>query len=86
MPSSRNPLVRLSTDRVIAGVCAGLAQHFSIDTRLMRGIFLAGLFASGLTFWLYIALWIILPLDTDDIQNPVNVEDNKENTDGIHSN
>ncbi|MDQ2772765.1 MAG: PspC domain-containing protein, partial [Bacteroidota bacterium] len=45
----------------VAGVAAGLAAYFSIDVTLMRVILLAGLFAGGFTFLLYIILWIVLP-------------------------
>ena len=63
MESEKNPLVRSTANRVIAGVCGGLAEHFDVDTRLVRAIFVALLFASGFGFWLYIALWLILPTD-----------------------
>ena len=45
----------------VAGVAAGLAAYFSIDVTLVRVILLAGLFAGGFTFLLYIILWIVLP-------------------------
>ncbi len=45
----------------VAGVAAGLAAYFNIDVTLMRVILLAGLFAGGFTFLLYIILWIVLP-------------------------
>ncbi|UOQ96389.1 PspC domain-containing protein [Hymenobacter sp. 5317J-9] len=45
----------------VAGVAAGLAAYFNIDVTLVRVIMLAGLFAGGFTFLLYIILWIVLP-------------------------
>ena len=45
----------------IAGVAAGLAAYFNIDVTLVRVLLLAGLFAGGFTFILYIILWIALP-------------------------
>ena len=45
----------------IAGVGAGLAAYFNVDVTLVRVILLAGLFAGGFTFLLYIILWIVLP-------------------------
>ena len=45
----------------IAGVAAGLAAYFNVDVTLVRVILLAGLFAGGFTFLLYIILWIVLP-------------------------
>ena len=45
----------------VAGVASGLAAYFSVDVTLVRVILLAGLFAGGFTFLLYIILWIVLP-------------------------
>ena len=45
----------------VAGVAAGLAAYFNIDVTLVRVIMLAGLFAGGFTFLLYIIFWIVLP-------------------------
>lgn len=45
----------------IGGVCAGLANHFDIDTWVVRlTVFAAFLFLNGFIFFAYIALWIIL--------------------------
>ncbi len=45
----------------VAGVAAGLAAYFNIDVTLVRVLLLAGLFAGGFTFLLYVILWIVLP-------------------------
>ncbi|HEX8659096.1 MAG TPA: PspC domain-containing protein [Hymenobacter sp.] len=45
----------------VAGVASGLAAYFNIDVTLVRVLLLAGLFAGGFTFLLYIILWIVLP-------------------------
>ena len=45
----------------VAGVSAGLAAYFHVDVTLVRVIMLAGLFAGGFTFLLYVILWIVLP-------------------------
>ncbi|MFL0800192.1 MAG: PspC domain-containing protein [Agarilytica sp.] len=54
----------------IAGVCAGLGDHFEIDHFVMRVIFVAGLvFMGPLAFWGYIIAWIALvpkPRDKND--------------------
>lgn len=45
----------------IAGVCAGLADYFNIETWLVRVVFFTGLiFSSGFFAVLYFALWFIL--------------------------
>jgi phage shock protein PspC (stress-responsive transcriptional regulator) len=55
-------LYRSVEDRMIAGVCAGIADYFSIDPTLVRLIFVLGFFASvsGL-FWAYIIMMIVVP-------------------------
>ena len=60
MDSTRK-LYRSKTNRQVAGVCGGLAQHFNIDATLIRVLFvvLAVLGGSGLV--LYLAMWIIVP-------------------------
>jgi phage shock protein C len=54
-------LYRSKTNRQLAGVCGGLAEHFGIDATLIRVLFvvLAVLGGSGLV--LYVAMWIIVP-------------------------
>lgn len=67
MDSSANistPPVRLyrsSTDKVIAGVCGGLAAYFRIDPAIVRLAFLLFALAGGASILLYIVLWIAVP-------------------------
>ncbi len=63
---------RSSTNRVIGGVCAGLADYLNLDIALMRVLFVVAAFCGSFGFWLYIILWIVAPsqklLDFDNIQ------------------
>ncbi|TKJ25732.1 PspC domain-containing protein [Blastococcus sp. CCUG 61487] len=53
-------LVRPRSGKVLAGVCAGLADRFGISRGLVRiGFVLFGLFGVGEI--VYIALWIVIP-------------------------
>jgi phage shock protein C len=54
-------LTRSEDDRMIAGVCGGLAAHYGIDATVVRlGFVLLTLFgASGIM--LYLVLWLIVP-------------------------
>lgn len=54
-------LYRSEKDRVLAGVCAGLADYFSVDPIIMRLLFLVLLFA-GVGLFVYIIAWIFIPL------------------------
>ncbi len=53
------------TDEWIGGVCGGLADYFGIDSTLIRLIFFGSLFFGGAGVWVYIALWILLPEESD---------------------
>ena len=54
-------LVRSTADRMVAGVCAGLAEYFGIDPVLMRLLFVVLALAGGPGILIYILLWIIMP-------------------------
>ena len=56
-------LVRPRNEKMIAGVCAGLARHFGTTTTTMRVIFLISCLLPGPQFLLYIALWFLLPAE-----------------------
>ena len=62
MMNLQTRLTRSSTDKVIGGVCGGLAQYFGIDAVLVRLIFVALVFAGGMSILLYPILWLIMPL------------------------
>jgi phage shock protein PspC (stress-responsive transcriptional regulator) len=55
------PLVRPRTDRVIAGVGAGLARRFGMKPATMRLIFILSCLLPGPQVLIYIALWVIVP-------------------------
>lgn len=53
-------LVRPRSGRMLAGVCAGLAQRYGVSTTRVRWAFVVlGLFGPGEV--LYLALWIVVP-------------------------
>ncbi|GAB2929996.1 hypothetical protein GCM10027280_16970 [Micromonospora polyrhachis] len=54
-------LVRPRAGRMVAGVCAGLAQRFGISTAMVRLLFLLSLLIPGSQVIIYLALWIIMP-------------------------
>lgn len=56
-------LSRPRNGRIIAGVCAGLADRFGVSRGLVRIVFLiTGLFGAGEVA--YIILWIVMPKDS----------------------
>ena len=55
-------LYRSTDNRMIAGVCGGLAEYFGIDPVIVRIIAVALLLPGGLPGFLpYVILWIIVP-------------------------
>ena len=57
-----NKRLMRSNDRVLAGVCGGLAEYFEFDPTLVRiGYAFLTLFTafSGLIF--YLVLWLVMP-------------------------
>lgn len=63
-------LYRSSTDVMLGGVCAGLADFFNMDPTIMRLIFVV-LFLSGtLGLWVYIILWIVIPIEPTGYAKP----------------
>lgn len=59
---TRPRLYRSATDKVIAGVCGGLAQYFNIDPALVRLAFVVFALTGGAGVLLYIVLWIAVPV------------------------
>jgi phage shock protein PspC (stress-responsive transcriptional regulator) len=61
-------LYRDSSDKMIGGVCAGMANYMNVDPAIVRLLFAIITFGGfGMGFFIYILLWIILPsrdLDT----------------------
>ena len=56
-------LYRSRSDRMIWGVCGGLAKYFDMDPTIVRIIFVLLIFANGLGILAYIIMTIIVPLE-----------------------
>lgn len=54
---------RNALNKVIGGVCSGLADYFNIDVVLVRIIFAASFLFAGVGLGLYLLLWILVPAD-----------------------
>jgi phage shock protein PspC (stress-responsive transcriptional regulator) len=63
--------------RMVAGVCAGLAEEFDIPVTVIRLAFVLGaLFAFGSTVIVYLVLWLVMPLEEpgDFVEGPAPVD------------
>ena len=56
-------LYRSSSDRMIWGVCGGIAEYFNMDPTIVRIIAVLLIFANGLGILAYIILAIVVPLE-----------------------
>ena len=63
-------LTRMRNDRMIAGVCAGLARYLGTDTALIRVIAFLTFLLGSAGFWIYIILWICIPYDNNTTETP----------------
>lgn len=61
-PVVRRRLERSSTDKKIAGVCAGIANFFDLDVTLVRFLWLVAVVFGGTGLLAYLIAWIVIPL------------------------
>lgn len=63
MSNPNRPLRRSTHNRMIAGVCSGIAEYFGMDATLVRVMYVVGSIVSvafpGLL--IYLILWLIIP-------------------------
>ena len=57
-------LMRSETDRMVAGVCGGLATYLGVDPVLVRLAFVILLLASGVGLAIYGILWLVMPTES----------------------
>jgi phage shock protein C len=57
-------LVRRRQDRMVGGVCAGVAAYLGVDVTLVRVLTVLGtVFGFGSVLVVYLVLWAVLPLE-----------------------
>ena len=54
-------LYRRRGDRMLAGVCGGLADYFRVDVTLIRVIFVVLAVMGGAGLVIYLAMWLLVP-------------------------
>jgi phage shock protein C len=60
-PVATSTLTRPQHGRMIAGVCAGLAERFGWNVGVVRALFLLSCLLPGPQFLIYIVLWVLIP-------------------------
>jgi phage shock protein C len=61
-----NRLYRSGHDRVLGGVCGGIAEYLGVDPVIIRVLWIAATLAWGAGILLYIIAWIIIPRNPKD--------------------
>jgi len=54
-------LYRSRNQRMLGGVCGGLAEYFNVDTTLIRVLFLVLAVFGGSGLVIYVVMWLIVP-------------------------
>lgn len=56
-------LTRSRSDRMLGGVCGGLAAYLRIDATIIRLLFVLMALGSGAGVFIYLVLWFVLPAE-----------------------
>jgi phage shock protein PspC (stress-responsive transcriptional regulator) len=62
-------LTKSRKDKIIDGVCAGVAEYLGIDAVVVRIVWGFSIVLGGLGAWLYIASMILIPADPEPVQS-----------------
>ncbi|MBA2653157.1 MAG: PspC domain-containing protein [Tatlockia sp.] len=54
-------LYRSRKERLIAGVCGGLAEYFDMDPTWVRIIFIILMLIGGSAILVYLVMWLVVP-------------------------
>ena len=63
---AKEHLSRSSNNRMVAGVCGGLARFLGWDPSLVRVLWVVLTLTAGFGIMLYLIFWLIVPLEDDD--------------------
>lgn len=65
-PAGRPPLRRATDGRMLAGVCAGIADYLSVDVTIVRVAFAVFAFLGGAGIPAYLACLLLIPEEGTD--------------------
>lgn len=60
---AQRQLTRSRSDRLLAGVCGGLANFFGVSSGVVRVLVVASCLLPGPQFLIYLAAWLFLPVE-----------------------
>ena len=54
-------LYRSRSNRIIGGVCGGIAEYLNLDPTVVRVVTALLTFVLGMSLWVYLLAWLIIP-------------------------
>ncbi len=61
METNRKKRLYRTRNGIFAGVCGGIAEFFGLNASTIRWVTLLLILFGGLSIWVYIVLWLIVP-------------------------
>ncbi len=93
MEEQYKKLYRVQHDKILGGVSGGLAEYFNVDISAIRLIFFLLTFLGGGGLFIYLILWIALPMKPytentsySTYHNQPNMKNQTENTTNSYNN
>jgi phage shock protein PspC (stress-responsive transcriptional regulator) len=62
--ADKKKLYRSESDRILGGVCGGLAETYNLDPTLVRLVTIVLIF-SGISTLIYLIAWLIMPTESE---------------------
>ena len=62
--NSEKRLCRSSRQKMLAGVCGGIAEYLGWDVTIVRLLWIVLTMAGGSGILIYLVLWLVMPQDT----------------------
>ncbi len=68
-------LTRSSTDKILSGVCGGIAKYLDVDASIVRLVTVLIVLFTGFGPLAYLLLWVLLPEDKSGVRGIDMVKD-----------
>lgn len=62
---ANNRLYRSESDKILGGVCGGIAEVYDVDPTLVRLITLLIVLGTGAGLLVYLVAWLIMPTESE---------------------
>lgn len=62
---TKNRLYRSESDKILGGVCGGIAEVYDIDPTIVRIVTLLIVLGTGAGLLVYIIAWLIMPTESE---------------------